>query len=170
MPIALSALALAAFAVGTAEFILAGLLPTMAADLGVSSPATGLLVSGYAIGVAIGGPVLALLTAHLPRRPMILSLVALYALGQVLCAVAPNYTILLIARVLVALTHGLFFGNATIAAATVVPPERRGAASSIVLAGVPLANLLGVPFGAVIGHAFGWRSAFWVIAAISALA
>jgi DHA1 family inner membrane transport protein len=170
VPIALYALALAAFAVGTTEFIIAGLLPTMAADLGVSIPATGLLVSGYALGVAVGGPILALLTAHWPRRPVIIAMVALYAAGHVLCAVAPNYTVLLIARVLVALTHGLFFGNATIAAATVVPPERRGAAISIVLAGVPLANLLGVPFGAVIGHAFGWRSTFWIIAGISALA
>lgn len=170
MPIALYALALAAFAVGTTEFIIAGLLPTMAADLGVSIPATGLLVSGYALGVAVGGPILALLTAHWPRRPVIIAMVALYAAGHVLCAVAPNYTVLLIARFLVALTHGLFFGNATIAAATVVPPERRGAAISIVLAGVPLANLLGVPFGAVIGHAFGWRSTFWIIAGISALA
>jgi DHA1 family inner membrane transport protein len=170
MPLALYALALAAFAVGTTEFIIAGLLPTMAADLGVSIPATGLLVSGYALGVAIGGPILALLTAHWPRRPVIIAMVALYAVGHVLCAMAPNYSVLLLARVLVALTHGLFFGNATIAAASVVGPERRGAAISVVLAGVPLANLLGVPFGAVIGHAFGWRSTFWIIAGISALA
>ena len=170
MPFALYALALAAFAVGTTEFIIAGLLPTMAADLGVSIPATGLLVSGYALGVAIGGPILALLTAHWPRRPVIIAMVALYALGHVLCALAPNYTVLLIARVLVALTHGLFFGNATIAAANVVVPARRGAAIAVVLAGVPIANLLGVPFGAVIGHAFGWRSTFWIIAGISAVA
>lgn len=170
MPLALYAMALAAFAVGTAEFIIAGLLPTMATDLGVSIPATGLLVTGYALGVAIGGPVLALLTAHFPRRPMILSMVALYALGHVLCAVAPNYTVLLIARFLVALTHGLFFGNATIAAASVVPFERRGAAISIVLAGVPLANLLGVPFGAAIGHWLGWRASFWAVALIATIA
>ena len=95
MPFALYALALAAFAVGTTEFIIAGLLPTMAADLGVSIPATGLLVSGYALGVAIGGPILALQTAHWPRRPVIIAMVALYALGHVLCALAPNYTCLL---------------------------------------------------------------------------
>src|SRR5690349_16462662 len=142
----------------------------MAADLGVSIPATGLLVSGYALGVAVGGPILALLTAHWPRRPVILTMVALYALGHVLCAVAPNYTVLLIARVLVALTHGLFFGNATIAAANVVPFARRGAAISIVLAGVPLANLLGVPFGAAIGHWLGWRASFWGVAAIATIA
>lgn len=170
MPIALYALALAAFAVGTAEFIIAGLLPTLAADLSVSIPAAGLLVSGYALGVAIGGPILALVTAHWPRRPVIIAMVALYALGHVLCAIAPNYTVLLIARVLVALTHGLFFGNATIAAANVVAPERRGAAISVVLAGVPLANLLGVPFGAVIGHALGWRASFWIIAALATVA
>lgn len=170
MPIALYALALAAFAVGTAEFIIAGLLPTLAGDLGVSIPAAGLLVSGYALGVAIGGPVLALLTAHLPRRPMILAMVALYALGHVFCALAPNYTVLLIARILVALTHGLFFGNATIGTANVVPFERRGSAISIVLAGVPLANLLGVPFGAAIGHWLGWRASFWGVAAIATFA
>ena len=170
MPIALYALALAAFAVGTAEFIIAGLLPTLAGDLGVSIPAAGLLVSGYALGVAIGGPVLALLTAHLPRRPMILAMVALYALGHVFCALAPNYTVLLVVRILVALTHGLFFGNATLAAANVVPFERRGAAISIVLAGVPLANLLGVPFGAAIGHWLGWRASFWGVAAIATFA
>lgn len=170
MPIALYALALAAFAVGTAEFIIAGLLPTLAADLQVSIPDAGLLVTGYALGVAIGGPILALATAHLPRRPMILSMVALYALGHVLCALAPNYAVLLAARVLVALTHGLFFGNATIAAAQVVPFERRGAAISIVLAGVPLANLLGVPFGAAIGHWLGWRASFWGIAGLGAIA
>lgn len=170
MPIALYALALGAFAVGTAEFIIAGLLPTLAADLSVSIPAAGLLVSGYAMGVAIGGPVLALLTAHLPRRLMILAMVALYGLGHVFCAIAPNYTVLLVARVLVALTHGLFFGNATIAAANVVPFERRGAAISIVLAGVPLANLLGVPFGAAIGHWLGWRASFWGVAGIAAIA
>ena len=170
MPIALYAMALAAFAVGTAEFIIAGLLPTLAADLSVSIPTAGLLVTGYALSVAIGGPILALLTAHFPRRPMILITVALYALGQAGCALAPNYEILMAARVLAAVTHGLFFGNATIAAASVVPFERRGAAISIVLAGVPLANLLGVPFGAVLGHWLGWRAAFWCIAGLGAAA
>jgi DHA1 family inner membrane transport protein len=170
MPIALYALALAAFAVGTAEFIIAGLLPTLAADLQVTIPDAGLLVTGYALGVAVGGPVLALATAHLPRRPMILVMVALYAVGQAACALAPNYGVLLAARVLVALTHGLFFGNATIAAAQVVPFERRGAAISIVLAGVPLANLLGVPIGAAIGHWLGWRASFWGVAGLGAIA
>src|SRR3569833_1237231 len=94
-PLALYALALAAFAVGTTEFIIAGLLPTMAADLGVSIPLTGLLVTGYALGVAVGGPALALLTSHWPRRPVSIAMVALYAAGHVLCAIAPNYTVLL---------------------------------------------------------------------------
>jgi DHA1 family inner membrane transport protein len=170
MPFALYALALTAFAVGTAEFVIAGLLPTLAADLTVSIPAAGLLVTAYALGCAFGGPVLALLTAHWPRRPVIIGTAALYGVGQVLCAIAPNYELLLAARVLAALTHGLFFGNATIAAAGLVAPERRGAAISIVLAGVPLANFLGVPFGAVIGHALGWRASFWIIAGIAALA
>jgi len=170
MPIALYALALAAFAVGTAEFIIAGLLPTLAADLSVTIPTAGLLVSGYALSVAIGGPILALLTAHLPRKPMILAMVALYAIGHVACALAPNYATLLAARILVALTHGLFFGNATIAAANIVPAGRRAAAMSVVLAGVPLANLLGVPFGAALGHWLGWRATFWCVAGLAALA
>ena len=170
MPLALYALALAAFAIGTAEFIIAGLLPTIATDLSVSISAAGLLVSGYAIGVAIGGPILALATAHVPRRPMILWMVGLYAIGHVFCAIAPNYAALLAARVLVALTHGLFFGNTTIAAATVVPFERRGAAISVVLAGVPIANVLGVPFGAAIGHWLGWRASFWGVAILAAIA
>jgi DHA1 family inner membrane transport protein len=170
MPLALYALALAAFAVGTAEFIIAGILPTLAADLSVSIPTAGLLVSGYALAVAIGGPVLALATAHVPRKPMIVAMVALFAIGQVLCALAPNYAVLLSARILVALTHGLFFGNATIAARAVVVPERRGAALALVLAGVPTANLLGVPIGAVLGHWLGWRASFWAIGALAVLA
>lgn len=170
MPLALYALTLAAFAIGTAEFIIAGLLPTLASDLSVSIPAAGLLVSVYALAVAFGGPVLALLTAHVPRKPIIVGMAGLFALGQVLCAIAPNFELLLAARVLVALTHGLFFGNATIAARALVAPERRGAALALVLAGVPIANLLGVPIGASIGQAFGWRTSFWCIAGLATLA
>ena len=170
MPIGIYALTLAAFAVGTAEFIVAGILPTLAGDLGVSIPVAGLLVTGYALGVAFGGPLLALSTAHLPRKAMIVAMVALFALGQVLCALAPNYPTLLVARLLVALTHGLFFGNASIVATEMVPPERRGGAIALVMAGVPAANLLGVPAGALLGHWLGWRATFWAIGALALIA
>jgi len=138
--------------------------------LSLACPGVALLVSVCALAVAFGGPVLALLTAHVPRKPIIVGMAGLFALGQVLCAIAPNFELLLAARVLVALTHGLFFGNATIAARALVPPERRGAALALVLAGVPIANLLGVPIGASIGQAFGWRTSFWCIAGLATLA
>ena len=170
MPLALYLLAFGAFAVGTAEFIIAGLLPTLAGDLNVGIPAAGLLVSGYALSVAIGGPILALATARVPRKPMIVGTITLFALGQALCAIAPTYELLMAARILVALTHGLFFGNATIAARALVTPDRRGQAMALVLAGVPLANLLGVPVGAALGHWLGWRMSFWTIGGLAALA
>ena len=170
MPLAIYTLTLAAFAVGTAEFIVAGILPTLANDLSVTIPVAGLLVSGYALAVAFGGPLLALLTAHLPRKPLIVTMVALFAVGQVLCAIAPNYPTLLIARMLVALTHGLFFGNASTLARDLVPPKRQGAALALVMAGVPVANLLGVPAGAWLGHWLGWRATFWAIGLFAALA
>jgi len=170
MPIAIYALALAAFAIGTAEFIIAGILPTLSTDLGVTIPIAGLLVSGYALAVAIGGPLLALSTAHLPRKPMIVTLVGLFAIGQAFCAIAPNYGFLLAARMLVALTHGLFFGNASVAATQLAPPQRRGAALALVMAGVPVANLLGIPAGAWLGHWLGWRATFWAIGALALVA
>jgi DHA1 family inner membrane transport protein len=170
MPLALYALALAAFSIGTAEFVIAGLLPGLSSDLSVSIPTTGLLVTGYAVGVAIGGPILAILTARLPRKPMIVALMSFFVLGQVLCALAPSYSLLMAARVLVACGHGLFYGIATIGAASLVPPQRRGAALSLVLAGITVANILGVPGGTAIGNAFGWRMTFWAVGAVAIIA
>ena len=112
MPIALFALSLAAFAIGTTEFIIAGLLPDLSASFGVSIPTAGLLVTAYAVAVAIGGPVLALLTARLPRKPMIVGLLAVFTLGQAFCALAPSYPLLMAARIFVACGHGLFYGIA----------------------------------------------------------
>lgn len=170
MPVALYALTLAALAIGTAEFIIAGLLPALSSDLSVSIPTAGLLVSGYALCVAIGGPVFALLTGRFRRKPMIVWLMGLFALGQVLCALAPSYGWLLAARMAVACGHGLFFGVASVTAGVLVPPERRGAALALVLAGVPVAILIGVPAGTIIGNALGWRAAFWAIGALALVA
>jgi DHA1 family inner membrane transport protein len=163
MPIALFALSLAAFAIGTTEFIIAGLLPDLSASFGVSIPTAGLLVTAYAVAVAIGGPVLALLTARLPRKPMIVGLLAVFTLGQAFCALAPSYPLLMAARIFVACGHGLFYGIASVAAADLVPKEKRGAALALFLGGITVANVLGVPAGTAIGNAFGWRWAFWAI-------
>lgn len=165
MPIGLVALALAAFAVGTGEFIISGLLPDLAADFRVSIPVTGLLVSVYAAAVAIGGPVLALLTAHLPRKALILSLLGIFCLAQAFCALAPSFGWLMAGRVFAAASHGLFFGAGSVAAIGLVGPERRGMAMALFLGGITVANLFGIPAGTAIGNAFGWRWSFWVVGA-----
>ena len=170
MPIAIYALSLAVFAVGTAELIIAGILPDLSTDFGVDIPTAGLLVTGYALAVAIGGPLFALLTARLPRKPMIVGLLVLFVVGQVLCAVAPSYGWLLAARILVACGHGLFFGAGSVAAAELAPPGKRAAALSLFLAGFAVATILGVPLGTAVGNAFGWRWSFWAIGALALLA
>lgn len=170
MPIALYALALTAFAIGTTEFIISGILPALSADLEVSIPTAGLLVTGYAVGVAIGGPIIAVLVARFQRKPVIIVLTAIFAFGQALCALAPSYEWLLAARLVSAAAHGVFFGVGSVAVANLVPPERRGAALSLFVGGITVANVLGLPAGTAIGNAFGWRASFWCIAAMAMLA
>jgi len=170
MPLAVYALSLAAFCIGTTEFIISGILFGISSDLGVSVPTAGLLVTGYAAGVAIGGPILALLTARVPIKPAILAVIAIFSLGQVLCALAPNYELLLAARLISACGHGVFFGVASVAVSRLVPVERRGAALSLMVGGITVANILGLPAGTAIGNAFGWRATFVVIAVLAALA
>jgi len=170
MPIAIYALALASFSIGTAEFIIAGILPNLARDFDVSIPTAGLLMTAYAVAVAVGGPILAVLTAHLPRKPMIIAMLGVFVLGQVFCALAPSYGWLMAARIFVACSHGLFYGIASVAAADAVPPERRGAALSLFLGGITVANVLGVPGGTAIGNALGWRAAFWAVGACALVA
>jgi DHA1 family inner membrane transport protein len=170
MPVALYALALTAFSIGTTEFIISGILPALSADLGVSIPTAGLLVTGYAAGVAIGGPILAVLVTRFHRKPVIVALTAIFALGQALCALTPSYEWLLGARLVSAAAHGVFFGVGSVAVADLVPAEKRGAALSLFVGGITIANVLGLPGGTAIGNAFGWRSAFWCIAALAALA
>ncbi len=170
MPIAIYALALAAFAIGTAEFVISGILPALSDDLAVSIPTVGLLVSGYAAGVAVGGPLLAVLTARLPAKPMLVGLTLFFALGQVLCAIAPDYGLLMAARLTSAAAHGVFFGLGSVAVAGLVPPERRGSALALFVGGITVANILGLPGGTWIGNTFGWRASFWSIAGFAALA
>lgn len=170
MPIALFALFLSTFAIGTTEFIIAGLLPQVSADLGVSIPTGGFLVTAYAIGVAVGGPLLSLSLARLPGRRAILILLAAFTIGQAACALAPSYPAMLIARVLVAATHGAIFGVGAILATHLVSAERAGRAVSYLLAGVTVANVLGVPAGAAIGTALGWRASFWSVGMLGLVA
>lgn len=170
MTLALLSLFLAAFSIGTTEFVVAGLLPEISRDLGVSIPTAGLLVSGYALGVAVGGPILSLLTSRFPRKTMVLVLMAVFVGGHVLCALAPSYELLMAARIVVSMSHGTFFGLAAIIAVSIVPEERRGRAVSLVFAGITVANIVGVPLGTAIGNAFGWRATFWVVAGVAVLA
>lgn len=169
MPIAVFALALAAFCIGSTEFIVSGILLSVSHDLGVSIPTAGLLVTGYAAGVAIGGPLLGLLMTRIPLKPAILGVMTIFAIGQLLCALAPSYSLLLAARLVSACGHGVFFGVASVAVSQLVPAERRGAALSMFVGGITVANILGLPGGTAIGNAFGWRAAFVCIAVLAVL-
>jgi DHA1 family inner membrane transport protein len=170
MPLALYALTVGAFGIGVTEFIIMGLLLQVSADLGVSIPTAGLLMTGYALGVFVGAPILTLATRRLPRKTTLLVLMAIFTLGNVLAAIAPTYAILMGARLVTALAHGTFFGVGALVAVSLVPPERKASAISIMFTGLTIATLLGVPFGAWLGLAFGWRAAFWAVAGVGLLA
>jgi DHA1 family inner membrane transport protein len=170
MPIALLALTAGAFGIGTTEFVIMGLLLQVSADLQVSIAATGLLISGYALGVAIGAPLLTVATRKLPRKTVLLALMAIFTLGNLACALAPSYEWLMAARVVTSLAHGTFFGVGSVVATGLVPPERRASAIAIMFTGLTAATLLGVPAGAWLGLHFGWRSAFWAVTAIGVAA
>ncbi|MEQ4598380.1 MAG: MFS transporter, partial [Methylobacteriaceae bacterium] len=141
------ALAVASFGIGTTEFVIMGLLPEMARDFDVTIPQAGHLVSGYALGVVIGAPLVAMATAHLPRKAALLALMAVFTLGNLACALAPSYAWLMAARVATAFAHGAFFGIGAIVARNLVPREKRTQAVSLMFAGLTLANVLGVPLG-----------------------
>ncbi len=168
--LALLALAMASFGIGTTEFVIMGLLPNVAGDLGVSIPKAGLLVSGYALGVAFGAPILAVATARLDRRRALLILIAIFIVGNFLCAVAPSYGLLMLSRIATAFCHGAFFGLGSVVAAQVVPVEKRAQAIALMFTGLTLANVLGVPFGTALGQALGWRATFWAVVAIGVAA
>jgi DHA1 family inner membrane transport protein len=166
----LMALAIAAFGIGTSEFIIMGLLPNLSDDFRVSIPKAGVLVTGYALSVTIGAPIVAIATAKLERKLALLLLMGVFTFGNVACAVAPTYNLLFAARVLTALCHGAFFGIGSVVAANLVPRNQRAQAIALMFSGLTLANVLGVPAGTALGQAYGWRSAFWAIVPIGILA
>ncbi|HEK1770906.1 TPA: MFS transporter [Pseudomonas putida] len=170
MPLSLLILALSAFAIGTTEFVIMGLLPDVARDLGVSIPGAGWLVTGYALGVAIGAPFMALATARLPRKAALVVLMGVFIVGNLLCAVASDYNLLMFARVVTALCHGAFFGIGSVVAASLVPANRRASAVALMFTGLTLANVLGVPLGTALGQVTGWRSTFWAVTGIGVIA
>ncbi|WP_414148147.1 MFS transporter [Erwinia sp. BNK-24-b] len=170
MPVSLLALALSAFAIGTTEFVIMGLLPEVAGDLSVTIPSAGWLISGYALGVAIGAPIMALLTASLPRKRTLILLMSIFIVGNVLCALAYSYNLLMAARVITALCHGAFFGIGSVVAASLVAPGKQASAVALMFTGLTLANVLGVPLGTWFGQLFGWRATFWGVAVIGILA
>ncbi|MCO5356190.1 MFS transporter [Acidovorax kalamii] len=166
MPIALLALTLSAFAIGTTEFVIVGLLPTVAADLSISIPSAGLLVSLYALGVAVGAPVLTALTGKLPRKALLLALMALFTAGNLLAWQAPSYETLVAARILTGLAHGVFFSIGSTIATGLVPREKAASAIAIMFTGLTVALVTGVPLGTFIGQHFGWRETFLAVAAL----
>ncbi|RDI26613.1 MFS transporter [Lentzea flaviverrucosa] len=169
MPVALLALAISAFAIGTTEFVIMGLLPEVAADLGVSIPGAGLLISGYALGVVIGAPLLTVLGGRLPRKKMLLGLMVLFIAGNLVSALADTYGVLMSGRVVAALAHGAFFGVGSVVAADLVAPQRRASAIALMFTGLTVANVLGVPMGTALGQELGWRSTFWAVTVLGVI-
>jgi DHA1 family inner membrane transport protein len=170
MPLALYALAAGAFGIGTSEFVIMGLLLEVSQDLNVSLFLAGMLVSGYALGVVFGAPILTLIGTKLPQKRMLLILMAIFTIGNVICALAPNYNIMLAARLITSLCHGAFFGIGSVVATSLVPKNKQASAIALMFTGLTVANILGVPFGTWLGQAYDWRATFWVISAIGPLA
>tara|TARA_Y100001001_G_scaffold164820_1_gene199245 strand:+ start:3048 stop:4220 length:1173 start_codon:yes stop_codon:yes gene_type:complete len=170
MPIALFALTLSAFAIGTTEFVIVGLVPTIAQDLGVTLPSAGLLVSLYALGVAVGAPVLTALTGRWNRKWVLLSLMSLFIIGNVLAWMAPNYASLMTARILTGLAHGVFFSIGSTIATSLVSKDKEASAIAIMFTGLTVALVTGVPLGTFIGQTFGWRATFLTVAALGIIA
>ncbi|MGW5649381.1 MFS transporter [Saccharopolyspora sp. NPDC003752] len=170
MPIALLALAIGAFGIGTTEFVMMGVLPQAAADLGVSIPTAGNLITGYALGVVIGAPALTILGARLPRKAMLVGTMGLFTVGNLLFALSPNAEIGTVFRFLAGLPHGAFFGAGAVVATSLAGPGNRAKAVSMMFMGLTLANVVGVPLGTLLGQQFGWRATFAVVAAIGLVA
>ncbi|MBR9881316.1 MAG: MFS transporter [Gammaproteobacteria bacterium] len=170
MPIALFALTLSAFAIGTTEFVIVGLVPTIAQDLGVSLPSAGLLVSLYAAGVAVGAPVLTALTGRFNRKWVLLGLMTLFIAGNLLAWQAPGYGSLITARILTGLAHGVFFSIGSTIATSLVAKDKEASAIAIMFTGLTVALVTGVPLGTWIGQTFGWRATFLVVSALGLLA
>lgn len=169
MPLALLALAMGAFGIGTTEFVIMGLLPQVGADLGVSVPTAGFLVTGYALGVMIGAPIMTVIGTRISRKNMLMLLMGLFILGNLISALAPVFAVMLIGRVVAALAHGAFFGIGSVVAAELVAPERKAGAISMMFTGLTVANVVGVPLGTFVGQSAGWRVTFLIVAALGLL-
>ncbi|HAM26177.1 MAG TPA: MFS transporter [Microbacteriaceae bacterium] len=170
MPIGLVALAIGGFGIGLTEFVIAGLLPEVAADFRVNEAAAGWLISGYALSVAVGAILLTAAVTRLPRKQVLVGLMVLFIAGNLVSAIAPTYSVMLTGRIIAALCHGAFFGIGSVVAAGLVAPAKKAGAIAVMFTGLTLANVLGVPFGTFIGQAFGWRATFWAVTAIGVIA
>ncbi|MEK4843659.1 MFS transporter [Staphylococcus sp. FSL W8-0271] len=169
-PIAIWMLAIGAFAIGMTEFVIMGLLPNIARDFDVSVSQAGQLITGYALGVAIGGPIIVMLTIKWNRKYLLLALMAIFIIGNFAASFSPNYGFMMTSRIITSLAHGSFFGIGSILAASMVKPEKRASAMALMFMGLSMSNLLGVPFGTLIGQNFGWPMTFIIISIIGALA
>ena len=166
MPIALYALTAGAFGIGVTEFVIMGLLREIGADLSVSIAQAGLLISGYALGVVFGAPIMTILTARMPRKRVLLGLMVIFIIGNIVCAIAPSYSLMMAARVVTALAHGTFFGVGSVVATSLVAENKRASAIAVMFTGLTVANVLGVPFGTWLGQTLGWRSTFWAVSLV----
>ncbi|WP_280455747.1 MFS transporter [Nocardia brasiliensis] len=166
MPLALLALTLGAFGIGTTEFVVVGLLPDIADTYGVSIPTAGLLVTGYALGVVAGAPLMTGLGTRVSRKRMLLGMLVLLVAGNVLSAVAPTFGLMLTGRIVASLAHGAFFGIGAVVAGSVVRPDKRAGAIAIMFTGLTVATMVGVPFGTLLGQQFGWRLTFLIVALV----
>ncbi|MFD8008786.1 MFS transporter [Streptomyces sp. NPDC058955] len=169
MPLALLALAVGAFGIGTTEFVIMGLLPEIAADYGVTIPTAGLLVTGYALGVVVGAPLLTVLGNKVSRKRMLMVLMGLFVVGNLVSAVAPSFGMMLTGRVVASLAHGSFFGIGSVVAAGLVAPDKKAGAIATMFTGLTVANIVGVPLGTFIGQAVGWRTTFAIVAALGVI-
>ncbi|MEU9315632.1 MFS transporter [Streptomyces sp. NPDC048295] len=169
MPLALLALAIGAFGIGTTEFVIMGLLPEVAADFQVSIPTAGFLVTGYALGVVLGAPLMTALGTRVTRKRMLMLLMGLFVVGNVISAVAPVFGVMVVGRVIASLAHGAFFGIGTVVAADLVAPRKKAGAIAMMFTGLTVANLVGVPLGTYIGQSAGWRTTFFAVAAIGVI-
>lgn len=170
MPLALHALTAGAFGIGVTEFVIMGLLIEVGGDLGVSISAAGLLISGYALGVVVGAPIMTIATSRWPRKTVLLVLMGIFTIGNLACAVAPDYWSLMAARVLTAFAHGTFFGVGSVVATTLVPANKKASAIAVMFTGLTVANILGVPFGTWLGQHLGWRATFYAVTLVGVLA
>ncbi|GGY97915.1 MFS transporter [Streptomyces sp. WAC04189] len=169
MPLALLALAIGAFGIGTTEFVIMGVLPQVAGDFGVTIPTAGWLVSGYALGVVIGAPLLTVLGTRVSRKKMLLFLMGLFIAGNAISAAAPSFGLMLTGRIVASLAHGAFFGIGSVVAADLVAPQKKASAISLMFMGLTVANIIGVPGGTYIGQAAGWRVTFTIVAALGVI-